>query len=600
MKRIRDSLTAKIFLLTAGLLLLVSMITYYSVACFLPKTYRNELEENLRLVSEEMGEELERYGSLEEARNFLDLFSANNQASVTLLDEAGDIVFPEYISAEELAETSVDVIRDEGAVISGVMVREVPSAEAVRDEAPIAEGAAEACSSEGEDGELDSAPEAEDSVLGAEDSVLGAEDSVLGAEDSALGAEDSVQEAEDSALETEDSVLEMEDSASVAEDFSGSRYQVEYEESLVLPEAAAVLSAGGDTGETAAKTYPVTIGGEHYTMLVAGTMQSVSQTMEILREILPMILLIAFLAALVCALGASFYLTRPMVRLSRISRKMAALRFDEKCRENRTDEVGVLARSLNELSENLSGALADLRRANDQLKSDMEKEREEERKRTAFFAAASHELKTPVTILKGHLEGMVKKLGAYRDRDFYLERCCQVTNTMEGMVREILAVSRMESGAWEVKRDLIDLPELVRLQIAGMMELLEEKEMELLVRMPDHLSWSADGAMMEKVFRNLLMNAIRYSPARSEIRIFMEERQGMLCFYIENTGAHIPEESLPRLFDAFYRVEDSRNRRSGGSGLGLYIVRMILEQHGALWGAENFREGVRIWFRLGG
>lgn len=529
MKRIRDSLTAKIFLLTAGLLLLASMITYYSVACFLPNTYRIELEENLQRVSEEMRGELEKYDSLEEAWNFLDLFSANNQASVTLLDQAGNIVFPEFISADQLTETAVDTIR-EGPLISGMMMGNVSPGEA------------------GDDFCVEQYEEAYDGTEGSDDSAVEIQAEV--------------------ALDGPD--------ASVA-------YQTYVE------------SAGNGS---ASKTYQVTIGEEDYTMLVAGTMQSVSQTMEILREILPMILLIALSAALICALGASFYLTRPVVRLSRISKKMAALQFDEKCRENRTDEMGVLARSLNELSENLSGALSDLKRANDQLKSDMEKEREEERKRTAFFAAASHELKTPVTILKGHLEGMVKNLGAYRNRDFYLDRCCQVVYTMEGMVQELLAVSRMESGAWEIKREETDLPELMRLQIAEVIELLEDREMELQIRMPDHLRWSVDCSMMEKVFRNLLVNAIRYSPPRSEIRIFMEMQQETLCFYMENTGVHIPEESLPRLFDAFYRVEDSRNRKSGGSGLGLYIVRMILEQHGGVCGAENSRDGVRIWFRL--
>ena len=277
---------------------------------------------------------------------------------------------------------------------------------------------------------------------------------------------------------------------------------------------------------------------------------------------------------------------------------MADLEFDVRCKEKRKDEIGVLAGSLNELSGNLSAALEKLQEANRQLRTDMEREREEERKRTAFFVAASHELKTPVTILKGHIGGMLGKVGAYRDRDFYLRRSFEVTETMEKMVKEILTVSKMESGTWEVRKESVDLPELVRCEVAELVELLEEKKMRLQIDLPEHLFRMADRSMMEKVFRNLLVNALRYSPAGEEIRIFMTGQGEHVLFYIENTGIKIPEESLPHLFEPFYRVEHSRNRASGGSGLGLYIVKMILEQHGGSCAAENGRDGVRVMGRM--
>lgn len=509
-KRLKDSLTAKIFLLTVCMLLMVSGITYMCIAKFLPVIYRNELEESLQKKAEDLKEELERYRSVDEAKNFLEIFQDSEQTSVLLLNEEGEVIFSNDWYDEE-------AVSDFTGVIVGSL------------------------------------------------------------------AQENVNDALDTA-------------------------QV-YEEDTQITL---------DRDREAWESYQVKIGDDTYTMIVRGSLQAVNQAEQVLRQTLPVIVAVIGCIALVCAFAASFFITRPIMSLSRISGRMAALDFNERCRDNRSDELGVLARSLNELSDNLSAAMNDLKEANRKLKSDMEKEREEERKRTAFFAAASHELKTPVTILKGHLGGMLESVGDYQNRDYYLERSYEVTETMEGMVQEILAVSRMESGAWEIKKERTDLAELVRLQAAELLELLENKKMELQIDVPEHLYAAADASMMVKVFRNLLVNAIRYSPECADIRICMRERdmkggdgQGKdtqrkdaqdnkrtVMFSIENTGVHIPEESLPHLFDAFYRVEDSRNRKSGGSGLGLYIVRMILEQHGGFYGVENSRDGVRFWFRL--
>ena len=211
-----------------------------------------------------------------------------------------------------------------------------------------------------------------------------------------------------------------------------------------------------------------------------------------------------------------------------------------------------------------------------------------------FFAAASHELKTPVTILKGHLGGMLEGVGEYRDHERYLQRSYEVTETLETMVKEILTISRMETGTWKTERKKTDLAELFRQEMAEVWELLEEKEMELTGEIPEHAYALADSEGMKKVFRNFLTNAIRYSPKGAKLTVCFQENG----FSLENEGTSIPEEALPKLFEAFYRVEDSRNRKSGGSGLGLYIVRMILDAHEAAYGAENTAGGVRFWFRL--
>ena len=139
--------------------------------------------------------------------------------------------------------------------------------------------------------------------------------------------------------------------------------------------------------------------------------------------------------------------------MSGIAGKMAELDFHWECGERRRDEIGKLGRSLDQMARRLSTALTDLESANLALRGEVERERELDRQRMAFFSAASHELKTPVTILKGQLSGMLEGVGVYQDRDKYLLRSLQVTGRMENLMREMLAISRMESGSAAVKRE---------------------------------------------------------------------------------------------------------------------------------------------------
>lgn len=373
------------------------------------------------------------------------------------------------------------------------------------------------------------------------------------------------------------------------------------QEYVVIEEATGQTDEIAETGENSAvKQYSVAVGGETYTMIVSGGMQPVNQALEILYQILPYILGIAVAVSILFALGASLYLTLPVVRLSQLAKKMAALDFDSSYRGKRTDEVGILGESLNELSQNLSRTLGELKDANEKLKSDIELEREIEKKRIAFFSAVSHELKTPITILKGHLSGMIQGVGDYRNRDYYLQRSQETAEKMEDMVKELLTVSRIENNKFITQKT--DLAELFRLQIADMTELIENKKLDLQVELPQHLYAEVNPVMMDKVFSNLLLNAIRYTPEEkgNQIRVVLKPGADSRTVYcqIENTGVFIPEEAFAHVFEAFYRVEQSRNRQTGGSGLGLYIVKMILDQHGASYHMDNTCEGVRFSFSL--
>ena len=563
-KKLRASLTIKIFLLVSLLLVAASGVTYAAVVWFLPAFYSNELENSIDRLSQELKNIIESFSGIEEASNAIALFQGNTQTSVAILDEDGAYVWywVEVGTTEE----------------SGVVTEYV-----VSDAASYA---------------------AEDTVV--EEDIVSEE--AFSTDEEAAEGEDGTFTGVDAAAEGD--AFTGEDVAAEGDGFSDGEMTAK---AVDGQESAAEIFPGEGMEGMAVKSYPLTVGGESYTMFVTGGKQQVDQAMEILRQIFPYILAIAVCVAVLSALAASFYLTAPVVRLSRISRKMAKLDYSERYTGKRTDEIGALGQDLNELADNLSGALTELRQANARLKSDIELEREQEKRRMAFFSAVSHELKTPITILKGHLSGMLQGVGEYRNRDYYLQRSQETAEKMEGMVQELLTVSRMETTPFTVAKT--DLAEQLRLQLAELTELFEAKEQELVLDIPEHLYAEVNASLMEKVFRNLLTNALRYTPAGEgdQIRLKLRQQEKSIFFDIENTGVYIPEDALPHIFEAFYRVEQSRSRQMGGSGLGLYIVRMALEQHGARqvfdghsgdvdcageFGAENTKDGVRFYWQL--
>ncbi len=318
---------------------------------------------------------------------------------------------------------------------------------------------------------------------------------------------------------------------------------------------------------------------ERYSLYVTPHFEEENLAVRALIQMAPWLLLVLLVLSLLCAFIYSRYITRPIVRLSGIAKKMSELDFNWKCNEQRRDEIGTLGHSLDQMSQRLSAALEELEAANRALR--------------AFFSAASHELKTPVTILKGQLSGMLEGIDVYQDRDKYLLRSLQVTGRMEHLIQEMLSISRMETGAATVKQESLELSALIERQLDFVKELIEQRGQRLAVQLNPEITVTGDASLLGKAIGNLLSNAILYSPDGAEIRVWCGIRRDKPAFTIENTGVHIQDDALPHLFEAFYRDEDSRNRSTGGSGLGLYLVRMILEKHHASCTIENTEDGVR-------
>lgn len=333
-----------------------------------------------------------------------------------------------------------------------------------------------------------------------------------------------------------------------------------------------------------------------YTLTIGGKGQTLGPFTTALNQVLLPLTAVVFILAFIVSLFYSRYITRPVIEISQASKKLASLDFNVSCKEGRADELGELAGSLNQLSHRLSSALGELNRANALLREDVEREKEREGRQLAFFSAVSHELKTPITILKGQLQGMIYHVGGYKDRDKYLKRSFEVTCAMENLVKEILSVSRMKSSGFSLKMEEILLTEFVMEILEDYEDLLHEKGMKVTVETDhkDQVTVLADKGLFAKVITNLISNGYQYSPSGGELRIRITGGEQGARLSLENTGVHIPEEEIPVLFQAFTRREQSRSRETGGSGLGLFIIHMALDLCHFSYSMENTEEGVRF------
>lgn len=284
---------------------------------------------------------------------------------------------------------------------------------------------------------------------------------------------------------------------------------------------------------------------------------------------------------------------KPILEISRISKRMARLDMTWDCKVDRTDEIGVLANSLNSMAKRLDAAMKELECANLKLKADMKNMAELSKQRRDFFAAASHELKTPITILKGQVESMILGIGIYKDTQKVLPETLKEIENMERLVKEILAISKIEMDGLAENLESVSIAHLLSKVTENLLPLALEADIKYHTEISEDVVISGNRSLLEKAIHNIVNNAIRHSPKGAEVFVQLLEHQ----LIVTNTGTMIPEEELSVLFTPFYRVEKSRNKATGGSGLGLYLVKTILELHGLEYRIENKENSVvfTVW-----
>lgn len=272
-------------------------------------------------------------------------------------------------------------------------------------------------------------------------------------------------------------------------------------------------------------------------------------------------------------------ITKPIIEMSKVAENISNLEFNKRVNIESQDEIGKLGESINKISEKLSTSI-------NGLKQDVER-------RKQLVSNMSHELKTPIGIIKGYAEGL--KYGVVDDKEKMAKYCSVIVeecDRMDNLVRELLNHSKMEAGMVEMNITSFDNGEFLSKIVERFKPTFIEKGINFDFKCVDNYVIAADRDMLEKAVNNFITNAIDHVEGEKNIRLTAEKKEKGLKITIFNTGNHIPIEDFEKIWDIYYKVDKARSRKYGGHGLGLSIVKLIVQLHGGIINVENVKDGV--------
>jgi len=291
--------------------------------------------------------------------------------------------------------------------------------------------------------------------------------------------------------------------------------------------------------------------------------------------------------------------TKPILELNGIAQRMAKLDFSKKYPVTSSDEIGELGQSINSLSEHLERSITELRQANEKLLEDIEKERKIDDMRKEFISNVSHELKTPISLIQGYAEGLKVNVNeSEEDKNFYCEVIIDESEKMNRLVKQLLDLSQIDAGYGCLNRTDFELCQLVNYVLRKNALLIKENKIQLQTELEKELVVNADLERIEQILVNYLVNAVNHVDDRKIIRVKVEQDRDKARVRVYNSGTHIPEESIDKIWTSFYKIDKARTRSYGGTGLGLSIVRALQDLHHNGYGAANVENGVEFWFDL--
>lgn len=335
--------------------------------------------------------------------------------------------------------------------------------------------------------------------------------------------------------------------------------------------------------------------------LIRAPLESIHDSVVIANRFLAYIGLLGTLISGIIIWIFSKKITKPIMELTDLSEKMINLDFESRYihEHGLENEIDLLGRCMNQLSDALQSTISELKTANNELKKDIEKKEEIDEMRKEFLSNVSHELKTPIALIQGYAEGL--KMGINQDeesKDFYCEVIMDEAGKMNNMVSKLLQLNQLEFGNDVVTMERFDIVSLVHTFVQSAQILLEQKNVRVEITQTNPIYVWADEFKTEEVIRNYFSNALNHVDGERVIEIKFACFEDKVRISVFNTGSPIPDESLPRLWEKFYKVDKARTREYGGSGVGLSIVKAIMDSMHQKYGACNYANGVEFWFEL--
>ena len=337
-----------------------------------------------------------------------------------------------------------------------------------------------------------------------------------------------------------------------------------------------------------------------YRFLIRSPMESLENSANVSNKFWFFAASISAMAGGIMIIYVTNRITRPIRQLTEISERMTNLDFDAKFEVKGDNEVDRLGMHMNQMSNKLEHTISELKTANNELKKDIEKKEQIDEMRKEFLANVSHELKTPIALIQGYAEGL--KMGINDNdeasKEFYCDVIMDEANKMNDMVKKLMSLNELEFGNNPVQMERFDVSELIYNYLQSMELLFQQNDIKVECDIPKPVYVWADEIQIEEVFRNYITNAMNHADGEKLIRVTLEKNEENVRISVFNTGKNIPEDSVEHIWDKFYKVDKARTREYGGSGVGLSIVKAVMEGINQKYGVRNEEDGVTFYFEV--
>lgn len=336
-----------------------------------------------------------------------------------------------------------------------------------------------------------------------------------------------------------------------------------------------------------------------FTVIISTPMESIQTSARLSGQFTMYVGLILIICGAIAMYLYSRQFTKPIEDMAKAANQMSHLDFDMKVPTGSDDELGRLGNSINELSSKLELTISELKTANNELQKDIEQKVQIDEMRKEFLSHVSHELKTPIALVQGYAEGLKENISEDPEsREFYCDVIMDEAGKMNKLVRNLLTLNQLESGRDEMTVERFDIVSVIRGVLQSMDIMIQQKEAKVSFNADKPVYVWADEFKIEEVVTNYTSNALNHLDGEKEIEIRVFTEGDHVKVTVFNTGTPIPEADVPNLWNKFYKVDKARTREYGGSGIGLSIVKAIMEGLHQQYGVKNYDNGVEFWFTL--
>ena len=342
-----------------------------------------------------------------------------------------------------------------------------------------------------------------------------------------------------------------------------------------------------------------------YLLYVRIPITAIEESVKISNNFLYLMAGITILIAAVIVSFVSRKFTDPILELNKIAKKMANLDFSHKYRiTDADDEINNLGKSINLMSDKLERTIKQLRNSNSELEKDIEEKSKIDEMRKSFISDVSHELKTPIALIQGYSEGLLENVNSDEEsRRFYAEVILDETNKMDKLVKQLLELMKLEYGKREFNDKEFNIVELEKEVIRKSKVMIDETKAQIKFDDKERINVFADDFYIEQVVTNYLTNAIKHvKEVNGEKYIKIEneviDEANKVRIKVFNTGDRIKEEHIEKIWKRFYKIDESRNRNDGGTGIGLSFVKAIMNNYENNYGVSNYENGVEFYIEL--